>query len=126
MGRVITSTTYRKARTPEELISRFAQLMYERHRAASYLFGSRARGESGKLSDYDVVAVSEAFRGTKRTSRMLGRPLLWLEAGGWGEALDLHCFTPEEFRREIASGMGYLWQAHSRGELIEIPLQDKS
>lgn len=44
---------------------------------------------------------------------------LWREAGGFGISLDLHCYTPEEFQRELA-GLGYLGQANERGELFKI------
>lgn len=124
MGRDISSTTYRKAQTQEELIERFARKMRERYGAAVYLFGSRSTGTARSDSDYDMVAVSEAFRYGKRTARATDRLFLWWEAGGWGESIDLHCYTPEEFRQEIESGMGYLAQACERGELIEVKIKE--
>jgi len=125
MGGVITQTTYRKAKTQEELVRRFARIMRQRYGATLYLFGSRARGTAGEDSDYDIVAVSEAFRGQKRTARVVDRFYLWLEAGGWGQGLDLHCYTPEEFHEQTKDGIGYLGQAWRRGELIVIrTLQD--
>ncbi len=94
--------------------------MRQRYEATLYVFGSRARGTAGPQSDYDLVAVSEAFCHEKSTARAQDRLALWFEAGGWGEGLDLHCYTPDEFDEEIASGMGYLGQAWSRGELTRV------
>lgn len=94
--------------------------MAERYRARVYLFGSRARGTSHEQSDYDLVAVSRAFGRAPRFRRCLDRDDIWLSAGGWRKALDLHCYTPEEFRKEIAGGLGYLASARSRGELLLI------
>jgi hypothetical protein len=84
-----------------------------------YLFGSRARGTERAQSDYDLVAVAAAFVTVSRFRRCLDRDSLWLDAGGWRQPLDLHCYTPEEFRREKV-GLGYLGQAHRRGELLRI------
>jgi len=36
--------------------------------------------------------------------------------GGWRKALDLHCYTPEEFRGEIADG---IWK-------LALPLSSRS
>ncbi|MBI4321603.1 MAG: nucleotidyltransferase domain-containing protein [Chloroflexi bacterium] len=124
MGRDIPSTTYRKAQTQEELIERFARIMRQRYGATMYLFGSRSRGTARPVSDYDMIAVSEAFRRDKRTARATDRLFLWWEAGGWGEGIDLHCYTPEEFRQEIESGMGYLADAWERCELTEVKISD--
>ena len=74
--------------------------MRERYGATLHLFGSRARGTARPDSDYDLVAVSEAFRQQKSTTRAADRGVLWLEAGGWGRGLDIRCLTPEEFREE--------------------------
>mgnify|MGYP005848198211 CR=1 FL=1 len=94
--------------------------MRERHGATLYLFGSRARGTAGPYSDYDLVAVSPSFRAEKPTARVTDRLQLWYEAGGWGQGLDLHCYTPEEFREETRDGFGYLGQAKRRRELIVV------
>ncbi len=94
--------------------------MRDRYRATVYQFGSRARGSAGLHSDYDFVAVSELFENVKPGTRVGDRVLLWFEAGGWGEGLDLHCYTPEEFAKELDSGMGYLAEAARRSELVEV------
>lgn len=120
MGGVITPATYRKAETEEELLARFACLMRERYGATLYLFGSRARGTGRADSDYDIVAVSKDFQQYRMTARAVGGWSLWLEAGGWGKGLDLHCLTPEEFREETRYGWGYLGGSKRRGELVRV------
>ncbi|MBI2941591.1 MAG: nucleotidyltransferase domain-containing protein [Chloroflexi bacterium] len=96
--------------------------MRERYGARLYLFGSRARGTARLGSDYDVVAVAKAFAEQPLLRRALDRGELWRKAGGWRIALDLHCYTPEEFREELA-GPGYLGQAKARGELVEVKVR---
>ncbi len=120
MGGVITPATYRKAETQGELLGRFARLMRDRYGATLYLFGSRARGTGRADRDYDIAAVSKEFQHYKMTARAVGGWSLWLEVGGWGTGLDLHCLTPEEFSEEIKYGWGYLGGSKKRGELIRI------
>jgi len=122
MGADVASATTRPGAAHEELLIRFARLMRERYGARVFLFGSRARRTNRPDSDYDLVAVARAFCKQPVLRRALDRRQLWLEAGGWRKALDLHCYTPEEFREELA-GLGYLGQAKARGELIEIKVR---
>jgi hypothetical protein len=103
----------------ERLLAAFVRLMRERYGARIYLFGSYARGTARPGSDYDLVAVARAFAGVHPLDRVLDRGQLWREAGGWGVPLDLHCYTPEEFRRQLQHG-GYLAMARARSELWEI------
>jgi len=56
------------------------------------LFGSRARGDELKTSDYDLILVSSAFAGLGFTERAREVLKLWdLEVG-----LEPLCYTPEE------------------------------
>ncbi|HII61347.1 nucleotidyltransferase domain-containing protein [Pyrococcus horikoshii] len=62
-------------------------------------FGSRVRGDYLKDSDYDIIVVSEAFRGkhfTERSSEILR--VLWND-GIIGD-FEVLCYTPEEFERK--------------------------
>jgi len=68
-----------------------------------------------------LVAVAKAFTEQPLLGHALDRRDLWLKAGGWRIGLDLHCYTPEEFRAALA-GLGYLGQAKRRGELLEIKI----
>ena len=57
------------------------------------LFGSKARGDDWKRSDYDFIIVSSKFRGMhwlKRISKVVG---LWNIPVG----IDVLPYTPEEF-----------------------------
>lgn len=61
------------------------------------LFGSRARGDNFKTSDFDFIVVSDKFNGIhfmERFSKMYDY---------WDEELDLEviCYTPEEFKRKL-------------------------
>jgi len=112
-------TTTRQAATDLTLVSEFARLMRDRYGARLFLFGSRARSTARPDSDYDMVAVAPAFAKQPLLARARDRSELWFAAGGWRKGLDLHCFTPREFREELA-GLGYLSHARERGELIEV------
>lgn len=103
----------------EGLLPAYAHLLHARYGATLYLFGSRTRGSPRPDSDYDLVAVSDAFATQPLWARAPDRRVLWRRAGGWGVPLDLHCYTRDEFRREL-SGSGYLAQAKARGELRRI------
>ncbi|OFV92515.1 MAG: hypothetical protein A3H28_04630 [Acidobacteria bacterium RIFCSPLOWO2_02_FULL_61_28] len=61
------------------------------------LFGSRARGDNFKTSDFDFIVISDKFRGTP----FLERPSEMYDF--WDEAVDLEaiCYTPEEFARKL-------------------------
>jgi predicted nucleotidyltransferase len=98
--------------------------MRERYGARLYLFGSRARGTQRPTSDFDMVAVADAFGQQPRLGRARDRFFLWHDAGGWGQPLDLHCYTPAEFREEVR-GLGYLGHAKRRGELRRIVLRPR-
>ena len=113
------SATTKTSAAGDDILVRFAGLLREKYAARVLLFGSRARGTARADSDYDVVAVSRAFVGQRIFDRAPGRYDLWRDAGGWGIGLDLHCFTPHEFRRELA-GLGFQGSAKRRGELVEV------
>lgn len=119
MGTRVTSAAGAADPAKEKLIVDFARLIRDRYGAGVYLFGSRARRSARPESDYDLVAVSQAFDRQSVFERALDRNILWRQAGGWGIGLDLHCNTPAEFRRQLA-GLGYLGQAKRRGELIVV------
>jgi stress-induced morphogen len=111
----------RAPETADDLLMGFARRIRARWpNARVYLFGSRARGTATDESDYDVVVVTSAFAGRRRLDRPVGLYPLWREAGGWGIGLDLHCYTPDEFRRQTRGGIGYLGEAKRHGELISV------
>lgn len=119
MGADAAAAAARQSAASDERLARFAKLMRQRYGARLYLFGSRARGSAAADSDYDIVAVSPAFAAERRIERARDRYRLWRESGGAKIGLDLHCYTPEEYRAELA-GLGFLGQAKRRGELVRI------
>ena len=73
------ATKIKKAYSPEKII----------------LFGSRARGDHFKNSDFDFIIVSKKFSKTKFLYRASGL------YDYWNEPVDIEafCYTPEEFER---------------------------
>ncbi len=59
------------------------------------LFGSRARGDSLKSSDVDLVVVSPDFAGVGWLERVTRVARLWTGPVG----LEALCYTPDEFER---------------------------
>ena len=60
------------------------------------LFGSRARGDWIKESDYDFIVVSPRFEGVPFPSRPVDLYRLWKGSPG----VELLCYTPDEFNRK--------------------------
>lgn len=60
------------------------------------LFGSRARDDSLKESDYDFIVVSQRFEGVPWISRPVELYRLWKGRPG----VELLCYTPQEFERQ--------------------------
>ncbi|MDK2373024.1 MAG: nucleotidyltransferase domain-containing protein [Candidatus Korarchaeota archaeon] len=77
------------------------------------LFGSRARGEHLKYSDYDLIVVSKRFEGIPfiRRSALL---LKHLYRRGIVMPLELLCYTTEEFERKKEE-LGVVREAVSYG-----------
>ena len=74
------------------------------------LFGSRARGEERRESDYDLVLVSAAFEGMRFTERLAAVRDLW----ELYERLEVLCYTPAEFEQERHE-IGIVSEAESEG-----------
>ena len=60
------------------------------------LFGSRARGDWLKESDYDFIIVSSGFAGIPFVSRPVPLYAHW----SGDRSVELLCYTPEEFERK--------------------------
>ncbi|MFA4639979.1 nucleotidyltransferase domain-containing protein [Pyrococcus kukulkanii] len=67
--------------------------------ATVILFGSRARGDFLKDSDYDLIVVSKAFEGKQFTDRST-EVLKLLFKEGIVEDFEILCYTPKEFERK--------------------------
>ena len=67
--------------------------------ATVILFGSRARGDFLKDSDYDLIVVSKAFEGKQFTDRSTEVLKLLFKEGIVGD-FEIPCYTPKEFERK--------------------------
>ncbi len=90
-------------RNPDPLIERFRRECLPILRAqfapqVVLAFGSRVRGDALEDSDLDLVVVSERFRGV----RFIDRAVQVLEALNPSMAVELFCYTPEEFAAKQA------------------------
>lgn len=74
------------------------------------LFGSRARGDHLKMSDFDFIVVSPDFEGVHFLKRMASIYEFW------DEQYDIEplCYTPEEFE-EKAKEIGIVSEAVKEG-----------
>lgn len=81
-------------RTQDPRLARFRKEVSESFRITkAILFGSRAKGEELKSSDYDILLVSPDFEGihfTERASSVLASLSNHFP-------MDLLCYTPKEF-----------------------------
>lgn len=65
------------------------------------LFGSRVNGTPHEWSDIDAIIVSDAFDKDRR----LGRSAIFKDVIDPDVAMDIFCYTPEEFD-DLRSGAG--------------------
>ena len=77
------------------------------------IFGSRARGDELRESDYDMIIVSEKFRGINFVRRMEKVYKLW----DLDERADIICYTPEEFE-EKKKQIGLVRRAVEEGIML--------
>lgn len=75
------------------------------------MFGSRARGDELRGSDYDIMVVSSAFEG-KGWIRRHEEAYAY-----WDNELDLLCYSPEEFRVKRGQ-IGIVSKALKEGTVI--------
>lgn len=81
----------------EPFVYEFARRLHEEAGAETViLFGSRARGDWLKESDYDFIVVAQRFEGVHFASRPVDLYRLWQGHPG----VELLCYTPEEFERK--------------------------
>src|SRR3989338_854040 len=79
-------------------------------------FGSRARGDHLKNSDYDILLVSPDYEGIFFTQRIAEMYQFWKY---YPLEIEPLCYTPEEFSRK-SKRLGIVQQAVKEG--IEIPI----
>ena len=60
-------------------------------------FGSRARGDHFRKSDYDIILVSPDFKGIFFTQRIANMYKFWHH---YPLEIEPLCYTPEEFKKK--------------------------
>jgi hypothetical protein len=78
------------------------------------LFGSRARNEHLKESDYDFIIVSKKFEGVHFLKRIEQVLLFW----NLNQDVDILSYTPEEFRKK-KNQIGIVSEALKEGIILE-------
>ena len=76
-----------------------------------YLFGSRARGDGKKDSDYDFLVISKHFKNYSFEKRSTEIYILKRKIPA---AMDIICYTPEEFEKKKKQ-IGIVQQAVKEG-----------
>lgn len=100
MGSQSTSVTTDWSTTDWDALHRFAEALHAQLGAMRVLlFGSRARGNPHKHSDYDLIIVSPSFEQVNPLYRARGLRQVWYSVGGDGP-MDLICVTPAEFEAD--------------------------
>lgn len=87
-----------KRKTADKVVEGFIKRVRDRFDAEMILwFGSRAKGEALKTSDYDFLIVSKTFEGISFPQRM---SMVYREVIDLPASFDILCYTPEEFDRK--------------------------
>ena len=90
-----------KSDDPIEDLRRFRRKLQKRYAIEQMImFGSRARGQSKRFSDVDLIVVSKRFRRKGAIERAAPLYLEW----DLNVPVDFLCYTPEEFRALSARG----------------------
>jgi hypothetical protein len=101
----------------EDAVAKFLRRVNERYPLErAVLFGSRARGDELRESDYDMLLVSAGFHGLPFTERIAEVLDLW----ELPEGLEPLCYTPEEFERK-RSEIGIVAEALREGRELPLP-----
>jgi len=86
------------AREADKILTRFRRsLRAEYSDAQAYLFGSHADGTMVEDSDFDIVVISDRFRGQSYVSRVAAIRQLAPEE----KAFEILAYTPAEFREAL-------------------------
>ena len=96
-------------------IKEFIKQVHDKfHPEVFVLFGSRARGDFLKESDYDFIIVSKNFHGI----HFLKRIELVLELWDYDWDVDILPYTPEEFQKKKQE-IGIVNEAVEQGMVLE-------
>ena len=81
------------------------------------VFGSRARGDELRESDYDLLLVSQGFRALDFAERIAAVQALW----ELPESVEPLCYTPEELGRKRGE-IGTVSEALREGRELPLPV----
>ncbi|MEW6062849.1 MAG: nucleotidyltransferase domain-containing protein [Nanoarchaeota archaeon] len=85
-------------RTKDKKIKDFINKIKKKYNVQNaILFGSRARGDYLKNSDYDIIIVSKDFKGIFFTQRIAKMYAFWKY---YPLEIEPLCYTPEEFKKK--------------------------
>lgn len=83
---------------PDSKIKNFVDRVKKKYNLKkALLFGSRARGDNLKNSDYDIILVSPDFKGIFFTQRIAKMYSFWKY---YPLEIEPICYTPEEFEKK--------------------------
>jgi len=100
----------------DPVIHSFLERLAQRYRLERViLFGSRARGDELRGSDYDFIIVSPDFEGIPWIQRPVGIYEIWEHPPG----VEPLCYTPAEFARKCQQ-LGIVAEALKEG--IDLPV----
>jgi len=105
-------------RETDEIVRKFVRRVMAHYAIKKViLFGSRARGDHLKMSDFDFIIVSPDFEGIHFTKRMASIYEYW------DEHYDIEplCYTLREFEEKMKE-IGIVSQAVKEGIEIEVNL----
>ncbi len=84
-------------RETAQVVQNFAQKIKKKYSIKKFiLFGSRARGDHLKGSDFDIIIVSDTFSRIPFMDRIPPLYQYWKAK----QDLEVICYTPEEFLRK--------------------------
>ena len=96
------------------ILKKFKKELKEIEISKLILFGSRARGDFEKDSDFDILIISKKFKGVKWNERSLNIYLSWKEKA----PLEVLCYTPKEFEKGKKQ-VGIIQEAVKEGIIID-------
>lgn len=105
----MVQTTTKNLKIVKDYFKKLKKISVER----VIFFGSRAKGSFHQDSDFDLIVVSKKFENLRQGNRVLLSYRLWKN----DFALELLCYTPEEFE-ERRNGLNIVSEALKTG--IEI------
>ncbi len=102
----MVQTTNQNLKTVKNYLKKLKKINVEK----AIFFGSRAKGNFYEDSDFDLIVVSKEFKNLKLGRRVLLAYRFWEN----NSALEVLCYTPEEFE-ERKDGLNIVSEAIKTG-----------